>query len=117
MAQIALRKTAEQEIDVCPEAAETLKKNTNMDDICDSVTSIEKAEKLTDELDTVLAKGGFKVKGWISNDLEMKNVNQSEESLKVLEGASEEKVLGVIWNNSEHTFSFVVKLDFSAFMP
>ena len=33
MAQIALRKTAEQEIDVHPEAAETLKKNTYMDDI------------------------------------------------------------------------------------
>ena len=117
MAQIALRKTAEQEIDVHPEAAETLKKNTYMDDICDSVTSLEKAEKLTDELDTVLAKGGFKVKGWVSNCLEMRNVNQSEQSFKVFEGASEEKVLGVIWNNSEDAFSFVVKLDFSRFMP
>ena len=38
MAQIALRKTAELEIDVHPEAAETLKKNIYMDDICDSVT-------------------------------------------------------------------------------
>ena len=38
MAQIAFRKTAEQEIDVYLEAAETLKKNTYMDDICDSVT-------------------------------------------------------------------------------
>ena len=117
MAQIALRKTAEQEIDVHPEAAEALKRNTYMDDICDSVTSLEKAEKLTDELDIVLAKGGFKVKGWVSNCLEMRNVNQSEQSFKVFEGASEEKVLGVIWNNSEDTFSFVVKLDFSRFMP
>ena len=93
MAQIALRKTAEQEIDVHPDTAETLKKNTYMDDICDSVTSLEKAEKLTDELDTVLAKGGFdtvlakggfKVKGWVSNCLEIRNVNQSEQSLKCL---------------------------------
>ena len=109
MAQIALGKTAEQEVDVCCEAAETLKKNIY--NICDSVTSLEKAENLTDESDTVLAKGGFKVKGWISNCLETKNVNQSEQSLKVFEGASEEKVLGVIWNNSEDTFAFVVKLD------
>ena len=93
MAQTALRKTAEQEIDVHPEAAATLKKNTSMDDICDSVTSLEKAEKLTDELDTVLAKGGFKVKGWVSNCLEIRNVNQSEQSFKVFEGASEEKVI------------------------
>ena len=117
MAQIALREIGEQEIDVHPEAAETLKKNTYMDDICDSVTSLEKAEKSTDELDTVLATGGFKVKGWVSNCLEMRNVNQSEQSFKVFEGASKEKVLGVIWNNSEDTFSFVVKLDFSRFMP
>ena len=49
MAHIALKKTAEQDVDVYPEAAETLKKNTYMDDICGSVTSLEKAEKLTDE--------------------------------------------------------------------
>ena len=117
MAQITLRKTAEQKIEVHPEAAETLKRDTYMDDICDSVTSLEKAEKLTDELDIVLAKGGFKVKGWVLNCLEMRNVNQSEQSFKVFEGASEEKVLGVIWNNSGDTFSFLVKLDFSRFMP
>ena len=35
MAQIALRKTAERKVYVYPEAAETLKKNTYMDDICD----------------------------------------------------------------------------------
>ena len=39
------------------------------------------------------AKDGFKVKSWISNCLEMKDVNQSEQSLKVFDGASEEKVL------------------------
>ena len=44
------------------------------------------------------------MKGCVSNYLEMKNVNQSEQSLKVFEGANEEKVPGVIWNNSEDTF-------------
>ena len=39
MAQIALRKTADQEIDVYSKAAKPLKKNTYMNDICDSVTS------------------------------------------------------------------------------
>ena len=71
MANTALRKTTKQEVDVYPEAAKTLKKNTYMDDICDSVTRLEKAEKLTDELDTVLAKGGFQVKGWVSDSMEI----------------------------------------------
>ena len=47
MVQIALRKTAEQE------ATEALKRNAQMDNICDLVTSLE---KLRNELDTVLAK-------------------------------------------------------------
>ena len=47
----------------------------------------------------------------------MKYVNRSDQSLKVFEGASEENVLGVIWNNSEDTFTFVVKLHFSGFIP
>ena len=64
----------------------------------------------------MLAKGECKVKGWVSNCLEMKNVNQSEQRLKVFEGTSEGKVLGVIWSNSEDNFSCVVKLDFLRFM-
>ena len=70
-----------------------------MDDISDSVTSLEKAEKLTNELDTVLAKSGFNVKGWISNHLEMKNVSQGKQSLKVLQGA---ELLGTIQKILSH---------------
>ena len=48
-----LRKTAKQEIYFYPEAAEILKKNTYMDDICVLVTNLEKAEKLKNLLDMV----------------------------------------------------------------
>ena len=51
MAQIALRKTAEQAKDLYPEAAQILKNNTYMDDICDSVRSAQEAMRLTTELD------------------------------------------------------------------
>ena len=57
------------------------------------------------------------MKGWVSNSLEIKNVNQSDQCLKVFEGTSEEKVLEIIWNNSEDTFTFLIKLNFSRFMP
>ena len=42
MAQIALRKTAEENKDDYPEAAETLTKHSYMDDICDSVDTVMK---------------------------------------------------------------------------
>ena len=40
-----------------------------MDDICDSGSIIAGAEQLTNDIDKVLAKGGFQVKGWRSNEV------------------------------------------------
>ena len=42
-----------------------------MDDICDSVHSVQQAKRLTTELDEVLLKGGFQVKGWLSNQSDL----------------------------------------------
>jgi hypothetical protein len=66
MAQTALQKTATGEKRY-PEAAEVLKKNTYMDDICDSVHAVEQAKQLTTEIDELLQNGGFTLKGWLSN--------------------------------------------------
>ena len=38
-----------------------------MDDICDSLHSVQQAKQLTTEQDQVLLKGGFQIKGWLSN--------------------------------------------------
>ena len=110
MAQIALRKTAEQTEESHPYAAGVLKKNTYMDDICDSVPTVESAQQLTKDLDEILDNGGFKVKGWSSNETLDENL-QSEDSssVKFLEGESGEKVLGTVWNNAKDTFKFKVK--------
>ena len=62
MAQTALRKTAEEKRDEYPEAAETLTKNSYMDDI----DTVKQAEKLTQDIDKVHESGGFALKGWTS---------------------------------------------------
>ena len=94
MAIAALHRTAEESEKKQPEAARVLKEDTYMDDICSSVSSEAECEQLTDDVDAVLEKGGFKVKQWISNvekckDVEMENVMWS---------AEEQKVLGVVWD-------------------
>ena len=48
MAQIALRKTANENKVEYPKAAEVLEKNTYMDDICVSVDTKQEARELTD---------------------------------------------------------------------
>ncbi len=101
MAQIALRKTAEESEDIYPNATQVLKENTYMDDICDSLKTTEEARQLTRDVDEVLAKGGFAVKEWISNcDLEEENQPTSQQEVKsVQEKIPVEKVLGLEWNN------------------
>ena len=63
MAQIALRKTAEESKITHPKAVEVITKNAYMDDICHSLDTATEAKQQTEDIDTVLEKGGFKVKG------------------------------------------------------
>ena len=53
MDQIALQKTAEENLVSHPQVAKTIKENSYMDDICDSVETVEKARKQTQDIDTV----------------------------------------------------------------
>ena len=112
MAQTALKKTADENRDSYPEAASSLKKNSYMDDICDSVKTVDKAKKLTNDLNQVLETGGFKVKGWISNEnLQDEDHNPECNEMKILQGECSDKILGVGWNNQTDSLSFKIKAD------
>ena len=112
MAQTALQKTAREGEKRYPEAAEVLKKNTYMDDICDSVHSVEQATKLSTEIDEVLHEGVFYVKGWLSNQSlkgdDESTTERKESELKILQGPAEEKVLGTVWNHHNDVLGFKV---------
>ena len=111
MAQIALRKTAQENKASYPEAAKVLTKNTYMDDICESVDTEKEARKLTNDIDTVLKTGGFKVKDWISNKILKEKVNgDAEKEINMFKG-EEEKVLGTLWNFKTDKFHFGVAAD------
>ncbi len=114
MAQIALQKTAEEGESINPEAARTIKDSTYMDDILDSVNTKEEARKLTSDVDRILEKGGFKVKGWRSNkDLNDRNTETNE--IRVPQGQTEAKVLGVSWNCEEDVLKY--KFEIEAMKP
>ncbi|XP_063960332.1 uncharacterized protein LOC129280086 [Lytechinus pictus] len=111
MAQIALRKTAEVAEKESPKAAQILKESTYMDDICFSTPTEEEAIQLTDEIDKALGDGGFNVKGWVSN----KNIRPgSQNEMELLSKLSNEKVLGVVWNQHNDSFSYKSTLDRSS---
>nr|XP_054768267.1 uncharacterized protein LOC129275809 [Lytechinus pictus] len=110
MAQIALRRTAEEGRGAYPEAASVIERDTYMDDICTSVSTVEEGRNLTHDLDEVLDTGGFKVKGWISNvPLKEETVPECQTETSLLENLTEEKVLGVVWIQQQDEFSYKVK--------
>ncbi|XP_028416265.1 uncharacterized protein LOC114540191 [Dendronephthya gigantea] len=117
MAQIVLRKTAEEAKEIHPEASRTLLENSYVDDIWDSAPTEQKAKKITKEVDEILATGGFTVKGWLSNRSAVQVSNsaapKNTECMKLLETNAAEKVLGLIWDNKKDVFSFKVNISLS----
>ena len=105
IATVALRKTAQMRNEVPPEAAKIILENTYMDDIIDSVRDKRKARSTTRDIEKLIDKGRFKVKGCIDSKDEMLVPNDKN--------AAAEKVLGVAWNPVEDKFCFKVKLYFS----
>ena len=95
-----------------PTAAQAIKDNTYVDDICDSVTTKEEALLLTKDIDSVLETGGFKVKGWVSNDNLTPEIPKEEpKETMFLQRKSMEKVLGVVWDSRTDTLTFKVASD------
>ena len=112
MAMTALRKTAEMGRNRYPEAAKAILENTNMDHLCDSVGDEKELDRRTDEIDEILAEGGFQIKGWNkttkgSVELEVRvNVTSPEPGKE-----SDENVLGLLWNVATGMVSLKVKLN------
>ena len=65
IATMALRKTAEMGSKQYPDAAKIVKDNTYMDDIIESTTDLPTAQTLMQDIETLIIKGGFKLKEWI----------------------------------------------------
>ena len=119
MAQISLRKTTEEALKTSPEAAKTLLENSYVDDICDSVPTVEKAQQLTADVYKVLASGGFRVKGWTSNRVLIEDYSVQDESssegMKLLLNEAAEKVLGLVWDSLNDVFSYKVNVQLAKF--
>ena len=63
MAIVALHKKAKLKEEGEPTSAESIMKNTYMDDICDAVNSVAEVNELMSAIDSVLANRGVNVKG------------------------------------------------------
>ena len=109
MAQMALRKTAQENRHISQNAANVLKNNVYMDDICHSVDTVQEAQKIATDIDSMLHNGGFKVKEWVSNKNLQPIQEKNGEEMKMFQRQAEGNVLGITWKNQADTLSFKVQ--------
>ena len=76
----------------------------------DSTEDLPTAQTITSDIENLINKGGFQVKGWIFSDDPM---NQEKTAIPSEPNTSTEKVLGIIWNPVKDYLCFEVKLNFS----
>jgi len=114
IAAVALKKTAEMAGEEFPNASVTIKNNSYVDDIIDSFDNKAKATEMTEQIDSVLKKGGFEVKKWIVSG---QPVEDEMQVCSTKSNGDERKttstVLGVIWDVSRDQLRYKVKLNFS----
>ena len=91
---MALRKAAEMGSEQYPDAAKIVKYNTYMDDIIESTTDLPTAQKLMQDIKTLIIRGGFKLKEWIFSC----DSSNSKKSPPNESNVATEKVLRVNWD-------------------
>lgn len=89
-----------------PQVKQLLYHSTYVDDIVESTTNVEEAQKLARDTELVLKRGGFAIKGWLFN-------NPTEDTSQT---KSKTRVLGVEWNPSTDIMSYNVPVTIPALM-
>ncbi|VDI24027.1 Hypothetical predicted protein [Mytilus galloprovincialis] len=115
---LALHQTAQMYQHIYPDASKMVIRNSYVDDILQSVESVDNARLITQQTEKMLACGGFRIKHWIISGNEKCGSNLqspvSGESVEVdLDEFAHEKILGMRWDPKQDLFDFKVKINFS----
>ncbi|CAG9137748.1 unnamed protein product [Plutella xylostella] len=106
-----LQKLAIDEKDNFPLASATTLQDFYVDDILSGAHDIATAKELQNQLITMFKKGGFQLRKWSTNDMELiENISDDTNDDQLLKFPLEEsrKSLGVTWSPSKDNFYFQV---------
>jgi hypothetical protein len=116
-ANYALKKTANDNIDISEDACKIVHRNFYVDDCLLSVPSVKQAVAVVGNLRKVCMAGGFKLTKWTSNTREVLETIPENERSKDLQGLDLDRdpmpmshALGVHWSIENDTFLFKVEL-------
>ncbi|XP_026462759.1 uncharacterized protein LOC113365404 [Ctenocephalides felis] len=107
-----LNKLAEDEESSTPVAADIIKQDCYVDDIITGANSITDLHIKSDQLVTMLGRGGFSLHKWSSNNQEFLNTiaqeNQELENTCFIDKTGIIKALGLLWNPTEDIFKATI---------
>ena len=96
IAQIALRKTAEEVAKEFSEASKIIVKNSYMDDIPASVNTMENAQRIMKEIEMILKKKCFQIKGWTCSGPEAKICDSEDQRTNAYEYYTKRNILSCV---------------------
>uniref|UniRef100_A0A5S6QTV2 Reverse transcriptase domain-containing protein n=1 Tax=Trichuris muris TaxID=70415 RepID=A0A5S6QTV2_TRIMR len=107
----ALRQAAEANQRVYPQAAERILRNMYVDNLLDSVDSVEEAQEMYRQLVTMLSSSGFRLRQWASSSRELlAGIPVTERADPQVDLARDtlgkEKTLGLVWDCEKDAFCF-----------
>jgi len=114
LATRSLKQLATDESGLFPEASVLVDTDFYVDDLVSGAESKERASLLVSQLNTVLSRGGFPLRKWVSNCpaiLSGLPVELLGESPRVELGSSSVKTLGLHWNPTSDSFTFCPRFD------
>lgn len=99
-----------------PRAVEAITKNHYVDDLLDSVDSIQEAITLVNDVTRIHQEGGFEIRNWLSNSSEVLAklnipLTAANKNLNISPELHAEKVLGMWWCTKSDMFTYSTSLN------
>lgn len=115
-AHYVMTQNAQRFIDTHPRAVKSITEHHYVDDLLDSLDTVEDAIKLAKDIRYIHKQAGFEIRNWISShDAVVEALSDpghvSTKNLSLNPDHNAEKVLGMWWLTPTDSFSFLLKLD------
>lgn len=115
LATRTLQQVVENEGHEFPEASRAVKKNVYVDDLISGESSVERAVHLQKDLMELLQRGGFRLRKWVTNSLEVLSAIPEElqgtQTPMKFDPEETIKTLGIWWEPESDTFRFNVSVN------
>ena len=99
-----------------PEATDVIQNNHYVDDWLQSVDSVEQAIQLAEKVKYVHSQGGFEIRNWTSNNIQVTEAlngttSSTEKNMEIASQCEADKILRMYWRTAQDMFIYNLKIN------